>query len=114
VYTRDAPKHGKEGVSGSSPEEGFAPGAAEPMSNRKPTCFLVAGGAIGVALGILVSVATDIPFAPEAGLVLGLLAPGSRPAGSVARQANPRRVQPAGALVVPLLSASARAGLVRG
>jgi hypothetical protein len=90
------------------------PRAAEPMSNRKPTCFLVAGGAIGVALGILVSVATDIPFAPEAGLVLGLLAPGSRPAGSVARQANPRRVQPAGALVVPLLSASARAGLVRG
>jgi hypothetical protein len=38
----------------------------------KPTCFFVAGGAIGVALGIPVSVATDIPFAPEAGVVLGL------------------------------------------
>jgi hypothetical protein len=35
--------------------------------------FLVVGGAIGLALGILVSVTTDIPFAPEVGLVLGAL-----------------------------------------
>jgi hypothetical protein len=32
---------------------------------------IVVGAVIGLALGILVSVATDIPLAPEAGLVLG-------------------------------------------
>jgi hypothetical protein len=31
------------------------------------------GAVLGVALGIIVSVTTDIPFAPEAGLVLGAL-----------------------------------------
>jgi hypothetical protein len=31
------------------------------------------GAVLGVALGIVVSVATDVPFAPEAGLVLGVL-----------------------------------------
>jgi hypothetical protein len=31
------------------------------------------GAVIGLALGILVSVATDLPLAPEAGLVLGAL-----------------------------------------
>ena len=35
--------------------------------------FLVVGGAIGLALGILVSVTNDVPFAPEVGLVLGAL-----------------------------------------
>jgi hypothetical protein len=35
--------------------------------------FLVVGAAIGLALGILVSVTTDVPLAPEAGLVLGAL-----------------------------------------
>jgi hypothetical protein len=32
------------------------------------------GAAVGLALGILVSVTTDIPLAPEAGLILGALA----------------------------------------
>jgi hypothetical protein len=32
------------------------------------------GAVLGVALGILVSVITDVPLAPEAGLVLGALA----------------------------------------
>jgi hypothetical protein len=32
------------------------------------------GAVIGLALGILVSVVTDIPLAPEAGLALGALA----------------------------------------
>jgi hypothetical protein len=32
------------------------------------------GAAAGLALGILVSVTTDIPLAPEAGLALGALA----------------------------------------
>lgn len=31
------------------------------------------GAAIGLAIGILVSVVTDIPLAPEGGLVLGAL-----------------------------------------
>jgi hypothetical protein len=32
------------------------------------------GAVLGLALGILVSVTTDVPLAPEAGLVLGALA----------------------------------------
>ena len=36
--------------------------------------YLVAGAVIGVALGILVSVTIDVPFAPEVGLILGALA----------------------------------------
>jgi hypothetical protein len=39
----------------------------------KRTWFAVVGAAIGVALGILVSVTTDLHFAPEAGLLLGAL-----------------------------------------
>jgi hypothetical protein len=31
------------------------------------------GAVVGLALGIVVSVTTDVPFAPEAGLVLGAL-----------------------------------------
>lgn len=31
------------------------------------------GAVLGLALGILVSVTTGVPFAPEAGLVLGAL-----------------------------------------
>jgi hypothetical protein len=31
------------------------------------------GAALGLALGILVSVSTDLPFAPEVGLILGAL-----------------------------------------
>jgi hypothetical protein len=31
------------------------------------------GAVLGLAIGILVSVATDVPLAPEAGLVLGAL-----------------------------------------
>jgi hypothetical protein len=35
---------------------------------------IVLGAVIGLALGILVAVATDIPLAPEVGAVLGGLA----------------------------------------
>jgi hypothetical protein len=35
--------------------------------------FVVAGAVIGLVLGILVSVTTDVPLAPEAGLVFGAL-----------------------------------------
>ena len=31
------------------------------------------GAVLGLALGIFVSVTTDVPFAPEAGLLLGAL-----------------------------------------
>jgi hypothetical protein len=31
------------------------------------------GAVLGLALGIVVSLATDVPFAPEVGLVLGAL-----------------------------------------
>jgi hypothetical protein len=34
---------------------------------------VVLGAVLGLALGILVSVTTDVPLAPEAGLVLGAL-----------------------------------------
>jgi hypothetical protein len=43
--------------------------------SRMPVGAAIAVGAvIGLALGILVSVTTDIPLAPEAGLVRGALA----------------------------------------
>ena len=32
---------------------------------------ILVGAVIGLAIGIVVSVATDVPLAPEAGLVLG-------------------------------------------
>jgi hypothetical protein len=42
--------------------------------DARGTWFFVGGGAlIGVVLGILVSVTTDVPLAPEAGLILGAL-----------------------------------------
>jgi hypothetical protein len=34
--------------------------------------FLLVGALIGLALGVVVSLTTDVPFAPEAGLVIGL------------------------------------------
>ena len=36
--------------------------------------LLVLGAGTGFVLGILVSIATDVPLAPEAGLLLGALA----------------------------------------
>jgi hypothetical protein len=43
------------------------------LSDRRPIWFAVGGAVLGAALGILVSVTTDVPLAPEAGLVLGAL-----------------------------------------
>jgi uncharacterized protein YqgC (DUF456 family) len=42
-------------------------------SGRKGTWFVVGGAVVGVVIGILVSLTTDVPFAPEAGLLLGAL-----------------------------------------
>lgn len=44
-----------------------------PQMTRGTWLFPVVGAAVGLALGILVSVTTDVPFAPEIGLVLGVL-----------------------------------------
>ncbi len=41
------------------------------LRDRRRIWSVVLGAAVGVALGILVSVTTDLPFAPEAGLLLG-------------------------------------------
>jgi hypothetical protein len=42
-------------------------------SARGTWFFLVVGAVVGLALGILVSATTDVPFAPEVGLVVGAL-----------------------------------------
>jgi hypothetical protein len=36
--------------------------------------FLTVGAVVGLCLGILVSLTTDVPFAPEIGIVIGLVA----------------------------------------
>ena len=48
--------------------------AGAPPTGGKTWPFLVVGAGIGFVLGILISIATDVPLAPEAGLVLGALA----------------------------------------
>jgi hypothetical protein len=47
--------------------------AARSNSARKQIWLAVVGAILGLALGILVSVTTDVPLAPEAGLLLGAL-----------------------------------------
>jgi hypothetical protein len=47
--------------------------AAGSTRERRRTRFAIAGAVIGVAFGILVSVTTAIPLAPEVGLLLGAL-----------------------------------------
>jgi hypothetical protein len=42
--------------------------------DRRRTWLVLAGALVGLMIGILVSVTTDVPFAPEAGLLLGGLA----------------------------------------
>ena len=42
-------------------------------SGQRRIWFAVVGAVVGVALGILVSVTTDVPLAPEAGLLLGAM-----------------------------------------
>ena len=45
--------------------------ADETTRDRRRIWAVVLGAAVGVALGILVSATTDVPLAPEAGLLLG-------------------------------------------
>jgi hypothetical protein len=42
-------------------------------SARGTWFLLVVGAVVGLALGILVSATTDVPVAPEVGLILGAL-----------------------------------------
>jgi hypothetical protein len=35
---------------------------------------IAVGGGVGLVIGVLIAVATDLPLAPEGGLVVGLLA----------------------------------------
>ena len=42
--------------------------------DHRRTRLVLTGAAIGVAIGILVSITTGVPFAPEVGLLLGALA----------------------------------------
>jgi hypothetical protein len=48
-------------------------GAGNTEGRRGTWLFLVVGAVIGLALGIVVSLTIDVPLAPEAGLVIGLL-----------------------------------------
>jgi hypothetical protein len=43
------------------------------MRGMSDGALIAVGAAIGLALGILVSVTTDLPLAPEIGLALGAL-----------------------------------------
>jgi hypothetical protein len=43
------------------------------LRDRGRTWFVVVGAVVGLAIGILVSAMTDVPLAPEAGLLLGAL-----------------------------------------
>jgi hypothetical protein len=47
-------------------------GVGVTKSGRGAWLLLVVGAAIGLALGILISLTTDVPLAPEAGLLIGL------------------------------------------
>jgi Flp pilus assembly protein TadB len=46
---------------------------------------IAVGAAVGLALGIIVAVTTDLPLAPEVGLILGALI------GWLARRERPER-----------------------
>jgi len=47
--------------------------AARSNRDRSQIWFAVVGAVLGLAVGIVVSATTVVPFAPEAGLVLGFL-----------------------------------------
>ena len=48
-------------------------GAQHTLAHVSVGAAIGVGAVLGLALGILVSVTTDVPLAPEAGLVLGAL-----------------------------------------
>jgi hypothetical protein len=46
-------------------------GAGATNDRRRTWVFVVVGAVIGLGLGVFVSVTTDIPLAPEVGLLIG-------------------------------------------
>jgi hypothetical protein len=48
-------------------------GKAHTLAQMSVGAAMVLGAVLGLALGIVVSVTSDVPLAPEAGLVLGAL-----------------------------------------
>jgi hypothetical protein len=44
---------------------------ADDSRDRGRAWFVLTGAAVGLVIGILLSVTTDVPFAPEAGLLHG-------------------------------------------
>ncbi len=46
---------------------------SRPMGGMSVGATIALAAGIGLALGILVAVTTDVPFAPEIGVVLGVL-----------------------------------------
>jgi hypothetical protein len=55
------------------PRQAFAEMGARTKNDSRPLwIFLIPGAVIGLAVGIVVSVMTDVPLAPEIGLVVGL------------------------------------------
>ena len=47
------------------------PGATHRLTQVSLATTIALGALLGLAVGIVVSVTTDVPFAPEAGIVLG-------------------------------------------
>jgi hypothetical protein len=84
--------------------QGYLLAAMKARRDAKGTYFfLVVGTVIGLALGILVSLTTDVPFAPEAGLVLGALVGwGPRKGRGLTRSACQGHQCPAGVKLVEL------------
>ena len=48
-------------------------GVGATNDRRRTWLFVVIGAMVGLALGVGVSITTDIPLAPEAGLLIGSL-----------------------------------------
>jgi hypothetical protein len=53
--------------------DGLKMGVKATRGGRTTWIALVLGAAIGLVIGVVVSISTDIPFAPEVGLLIGLL-----------------------------------------
>jgi hypothetical protein len=49
----------------------IVPGATHRLTQVSLGTTIALGALLGLAVGIVVSVTTDVPFAPEAGIVLG-------------------------------------------
>jgi hypothetical protein len=58
---------------GCSDTDGYLPGSDHTLAHVSVGAAIGLGGVLGLALGIVVSLTTDVPFAPEAGLALGAL-----------------------------------------